>query len=518
LLRDTPNEAAVRVLVEALDSPHEPVRDAALTAILSRRSAVGLREVVRRLHTLTERSRDAIFAHRGRISQALRPAVLTADPQLCGNACVAIAWAGEYDLVPTLLSALEVPENPNGDLIAKTLLDLVRDLYDALASGQRVIHGQDPKSLRRSLLHSLELSVVRFGCHRRLEVLKAFLMLVDRDNATLKRVLLDTRHAAFVATVDFLSKGSDRGIIGLLLSFLDDPQAPSAALSVIGRRRDLTFLGYLLRKLGDESSAVVTQNLRSIKSLAWAGDDNRVLDDLDDALQPAAMKMVMASGLPRVEAIKVIRHMLYRGTVAGRRAAAEALAHFRGSEAGELTLKALADEDPYVQAAAVGQIRNRGIPGVLPRLLKMIDSPHAVVQKAIQENLTEFSFQRFLAAYDMLDEDVRQSTGQLVKRIDAQAIPLLEAEMCSAARSRRLRAIHVAQSLDAVAELEQTIIRLIDDEDHMVRAASATALGDVGSEASRQALERARRDRSKPVQEAAERSLASQVELLAAHP
>ena len=39
----------------------------------------------------------------------------------------------------------------------------------------------------------------------------------------------------------------------------------------------------------------------------------------------------------------------------------------------------------------------------------MVDSPHAVVRKAARESLAEFSFRRYLAAFDMLDEEVRQA-------------------------------------------------------------------------------------------------------------
>ena len=36
---------------------------------------------------------------------------------------------------------------------------------------------------------------------------------------------------------------------------------------------------------------------------------------------------------------------------------------------------------------------------------------HALVRKAARKSLAEFNFPRFLAAFDMLDEDVRPFTG-----------------------------------------------------------------------------------------------------------
>ena len=48
LLTDTANEAAVPVLVAALDSQDRAVQDGALTAILGRRRGSGSRELVKR--------------------------------------------------------------------------------------------------------------------------------------------------------------------------------------------------------------------------------------------------------------------------------------------------------------------------------------------------------------------------------------------------------------------------------------------------------------------------------------
>ena len=88
-------------------------------------------------------------------------------------------------------------------------------------------------------------------------------------------------------------------------------------------------------------------------------------------------------------------------------------------------MKVLEDPDPGVQAAVLGQLRHRGIPGILPHLISMVDSPHSEVRKAARESLTEFTFKRFLASFDMLAEEVQRTTGNLVKKVDPQTVPLL---------------------------------------------------------------------------------------------
>jgi HEAT repeat protein len=215
----------------------------------------------------------------------------------------------------------------------------------------------------------------------------------------------------------------------------------------------------------------------------------------------------MASGIPRAQAFSLVEYLLVHGKPGGRRAAAEALDQFRGADANLLALEALDDEDPAVQARILVQLRGRGIPGALARLVEMVDSPHQLVRDAARNCLAEFSFARYLSSFDLLDEEVRASTGELVRKVDPQAPAMLRAELTSAVRSRRLRGLAMARALGLVEEAEDAIVRLLNDEDHLIRAEAASALGKCNSAAARRALARALADRSPAVQEAVRASL-----------
>src|SRR5271163_3463732 len=95
VLSQTENEAVVQVLIPALDSPTPAIADAALRALLERRSLTGQHEIIRRLHTIDDRWKAIIQEGRGSMSHALRDAVLDADPQTCRNGCDAILWFRE---------------------------------------------------------------------------------------------------------------------------------------------------------------------------------------------------------------------------------------------------------------------------------------------------------------------------------------------------------------------------------------------------------------------------------------
>src|SRR5262249_28976257 len=157
------------------------------------------------------------------------------------NGCQAILWFREYDLIPALINAFEDEANPHASLAAETLLSLSELLYEELA-GPRDLHPRrDPQLVRRNVTGSLEQSVLRYGRHRRVEPIEAYLMLAGRDNAALKMILLDPLHSSYLALIDSLTHSPRSGVMRLLLSFLEDPQAPSAALTALAHRTDRKF-------------------------------------------------------------------------------------------------------------------------------------------------------------------------------------------------------------------------------------------------------------------------------------
>ena len=107
------NDAATSVLIAALESPHRAIAEEALRAILKRPSPAGHREVLSRLHALDNGLIDVIRENRGRLTTAIRGAILGSDPHMCNNGFQAVLWFAEYDLIPALINAAEDESNPN---------------------------------------------------------------------------------------------------------------------------------------------------------------------------------------------------------------------------------------------------------------------------------------------------------------------------------------------------------------------------------------------------------------------
>ncbi len=503
LLRQTENDAAVPVLLAGLDARDPHVQQESLRALLDRRSVVGQREIVRRLHRLPAQWKPLLEERRSRLESALRDALLGEEEQARHNAYYAVVWLRQYDLLPVLLTMLESQQCPEPEQVGQTLLHLALRLDGDLHGIRNYKDRRDPTRLRDFVLGALEKSVMRWPQHHRDEVLESFLILAPRDHVLLKRILGDPFHPCYLKLLEFLGQSKREPILRLLLSFLEDPTAPSSALQTLARRTDLEFLQYLLSKIGYQPSKIAAANLRRIERIAWADPKLGVLDRLQEAHQYSAVQMLVHSRVPRSQVFEALKHLVRHGAPAGRRAAVQALADFPGAEANQLILQALHDPDPQVQAAAVSQLRRRNIPGALSLLVEALDSPHSLVRHAAAEALPEFRFSRYLASFDTLDDVSRESTGRMVVKVDTNALIQLREEMQAPARSRRLRAVEMAVAMGVVPEVQNTLISLLEDDDHLVRVEAVEALfyGE-GAEVD-EALHRALNDPSVLVQDAA---------------
>jgi hypothetical protein len=507
VLTETRNEAALAVLVDGLRSSSHDRQIACLRALLDRRSKTGHLEILRRWKTLSDLWMSVIAEKSSRLEDSLRAAILSMDAELHQNACEAVVYLHGYDLIPTLINAAEDKGNSQAALSARAVISLCEMLYHELAAPRDYRKRRDPILVRQFIFSALEKAVQRFEHHRRPELIEAFLLLARPDDALLKNVLRNHLELVHAATTNLLTYSQRQGVIKLILQYLDEPHTPPAVLSVLSRRNDLVFLRRMFQKFSTELTLQQKSNWRKVESFAWLRDDMQFLLTLSDDELRGAVHLILASGINRLHVFEVLNFVMHHGGPLSRRAASAALASFKGNDANELVLAAVDDLDPEVQANAVRQLRDRGLPGVMARLVELMESPHEMVREAARESLSEFNFQRYLSAFEMLDPEVRRCSGTLVMKIDPQAIEHLNAELVSASRARRLRGIEVAIAMGAVSKVAASINQLARDSDHFVRAEAARALGHSDSFQSHNILDEMLNDRSVSVQEAAKQAL-----------
>ena len=500
------NDSANGLLLTLIDSTDQTIAQGAMEALLQRRCQTGPRELLRRWHTLDASLKRLVQSGSSQLLGALRDAVMSNDDQIVQNACQAACDLREYDLIAPLIQIAEDTTNTHNNLAANTVLHLSRQLFEETTGLRDYSKHSDPQMIRYRLLASLEKSVNRFRQHNRQEIVEAFIALATQDNGTLTRLLTNPHDAAYLCLINILTTSLQPSVIQLLLDFQDNNHLPLSVVKVIARRSDEHFVTRWLEQVQSTFSKSLRANIKRMENIHWT-TNHKLLEKLEAPLQAAAIQLVNTSGMPRAEVLAFLSQMLDRGKTAGRAAAAEVLAEFNGNDANRLTLRSLSDPSPEVQAHGVRQIRCRSIPGALSRLLEFVESPHEIVREAARNCLPEFRFDRYLASFDILNDEVRNTTGKLVHQVDHEAHPKLVKELTAPTRSRRLRGLQMAQAMEVVKHVEDEVIELLQNDDHMVRTEAARTLALATSSQANMALQQALLDRSVAVQESASEAL-----------
>jgi len=501
------NEAATAVAIAAFQSDDLSVREYAIQALTARRNKSGHLAVLRRWHELTEPQQEMVLEGRVRIGSALRDAILSDEPKLFANACEIVRLTSDFDIVPTLVNIAEDANHPHSRQATILVHELVARLAVLSREPKSERSRRNPEAICSHLLDHLTRSVERFRHHKRAELIEAFVVLSGSSSERLTEILDDPHHACFNTVLHILATSSNPVIHELLLGLLRSETAPVTVLNTISKRTDQPFIECLLQYTRNPSTPAVTKNLKRIRSFAWLKSSEKKLTKFPASQQEDCVHLLLSTGLKREELLAALEELLLKGTPEGRLAACHALASVSGDQANKLILEALHDEEPSIQASAARQLRDRHIPGTMPMLLKLLDSPHVVVRRAARESLAEFSFENYLLGYESMSLDARRSSGLLVLKVDEQFYDKLSQEFVAPTSKRRLRAIEIAENLKMVPEVVDLVMDLLGDDDHLVRSAAASALQYCPIAQVRTTLEAMLDDRSGSVRSAVQNAL-----------
>lgn len=513
VLAESPGSSATRVLARSLDSPYAYVREQAFETLLVRHDDDGHLALIARYDTFGPGELAALRQNRGRILGGIRQAIVSSSERTFENGCRAAIDLDEFDLIPTLISAIESPSTTFQKRYEAAFDSLVRALQlqwrkhftsawgtsrranDQSTADQAKAENTDANDsrlnpdgeltrARRAVLNSLRDSLKRYSDHRNRHIVNAYLLLCPMQEELLERLLSDALAPTFPAVSEFLQNDESESVQEIVRHRMTSARAPVAVLTTLSKRQDLEFLEPLLDFLQQNWSRPIELNCKRLRQVSWLEDKIDLLPRMDEAAQVGALQIALHSGLSQLAKFRVTKLLLLDGKPEARRDAALALSEFHGTEANSLMTEALTDEDPAVQAAVVPQLRDRGIPGGLSHLIDFAASPHAEVRYAVGRAMPEFQFGRFWDAYPHLSEEVRETTADMVRRLDPEAKAKLVLELQGGISSRQLQAVRIAMLMGMVDEVESELISLAKTGEIEVKAEAIHALGYSRSERS----------------------------------
>jgi len=510
LLSHSRNQATVPVLISALGSQRLDIRLASIHGLAVRRNPEGHGVLLARLPDFGERDlavlADSVLRSSHRMQQTLRDALLVEGLGQCESACRVILLGRVYQVLPTLVEVAENKRHRHSAQALATVVQLARLLHEeSLARPQD--RTCEPGLIRRQVLPALEQSVVRFKVHERLEIVDAFLLLVPPNNDTLLRILNDPAHPCHQPIFDSLTTSAQVPILDLLTRLAHDSKAPQSALKIIAARHDRKFLDYLLHDFGSPVPLRVLENFKRLSSVAWLDEQRDALLELDGRAQAGAVEIANSGAVGRTTLLSLLTFLLGSGQPEGRRASCSALADFHDRRVTQLVVATLQDPDPRVQAAAVKQLRQRGVPKAMERLITLVDDPAPEVRDAARSSLREFSFVRYRGSFDSMDEESRQKIGSLVAKVDLSAPQRLGELLGAPSVSTKLRALEMVAAMGAADSVIEHLAPLVEHADPAVRIEAVATLGTCRHTDPLPLLHEAEQDPVLYVREAASRSI-----------
>jgi hypothetical protein len=506
VLRQSENEWAERLLLTVIEDRARSESVEALGILLTHKSAKAAELIVRQWQELPKSWQLEVARHPAGIHDAIRAALLSNETATFQAACD-ICLAGEdFDAIPLLVEIAEDASRQGHRYAASIVLSLADLLHEKCHAPRDYSDRRDPQIIRQHVGPCLELAAAKFGEHQQLQLVEAFLLNTTRENATLRQALQSSRDALHTPIQSILETSPRFGIFRLLLSFLDASGPPMVMLDTALHRQDPDYFDALCLHLADTSSHA-RANLKRITRLEWLPQLDKMVTWLSEEGQCGLVRLLAATSIAKPLLFDALDKILGRGFPAARALATAALAGIPGDEADRRITILANDRDPVVQASALRQLRPRQLPGGLATLLSRADNRDPHIDEAVRDSLAEFTFARYLAAFDSMTPTVRESTGAIVRKVDRETPGLLALEIEASGRVRKLRAIEIAVVLHMVDVLDESLVAAMRDEDHAVRSAAASALADSPSPTARAALRQALVDTDMEVRSAAEKAL-----------
>lgn len=506
VLATTSNACAEATLVSALDSRWAEVVTAAVRAILVRNSAAGQEAILDHWPTLQGLITPVAVQFSGRMTAVLSKRIEDSDLGRARNALRAAVDIGEYDVAAKMLPHLENRRSAIHQDAESALSAFTKLLFEETHGRRSYANKRDPQLARARVVNELENSLGRFDKHRNSTILSCFLVLAGRDNSYVIRLLsLAGGDGAIQQEAVKLLRTSDApGVMRLLASFLDDPSAPLMALQIAAQRCDVPFVEECLRRIENGDREQLGRNLKKISHWQWLDKGPEAWASLYESEQSTAVTWTMLSGIEVEKKLKALKWVLAHGRVGARIRAAEALSEFPGEEPSSLVLQHLGDADARVRAALLSQLRPREIPGAVSRLIAFLVDTDPLVRKAVQKQLPEFKFRRYLDLFDSMDPAVQQANGKIVKRVDPDWRSQLEMELKAEMRLRKLRGLRIANYMEAGAEVFQAVLPFASDEEALTRQEAINVLAQSDAPQAAAAVRQALFDPHITVRQAAE--------------
>ena len=503
-LAKSDNPAALELMTPLLDSPSEAVRDLVFGSLYLKKDAAIYLALFERFLKNEDVWTKSQAVNTERLSKLAETAFNQSNSSSKAAASEAILKHRLYDALPTLLVYVEGTDPDVAKSTSTLVFQLCEAFYDELLNAPTPAARRDLDRRREWLAQQLDPVVKRYSVHGFEEPLRAFLIIAKKEYPTVNAIMQDHLSAACKKMVAMLAEAEHGSLLRFLFSYVGDPESPGLVDEILTTKSDLKFVSKLLETVGTAPTPDFKAALKRFKGFEWFKAGNPNLSALVEGTEPAAVQLLISSGMPKDDIFRLLRFFLKQPSAESRRAAADALKFYVGEEINDMTMAFSNDPDPLVCVSLLRLMKSRGLKDADMTLLKMVERPELEIRQAIYELVPDLHADVFASKIGQMTPNTAKTLGRLVRMIDPNLPTLLNDELGSALPVRRLAACEVVRATGFGDKFENKIVDLaLSDNDTNVRVAAINTLSQILTVHALETLKNLTEDRGMSIRNAA---------------
>lgn len=464
VLGRTRNEAAVDVLLSALQGPAE-CRELALRTLLGRNEPRTPAKLLACWSNLDDHDLEILRKRKAWFTDAIRSALQRSGEDVIAN----IIAAESLQMTTFLPTLVEFAESSEANAIRDRATEAVLTLANHLGRHARSDH--DLPTIRYPALTRLSESIVGFNKHQNEQLIDAFLLATTWGDNDFRRIQ-QLGGVAYELICRRLKNSQHPGVMNLLSGFLRRRNLDERLATLMRQRNDDAFRDFFLNAIGTEPSAVVLKNLKVVGVPTCCRGGEALAESLGDDQLPALVQLYASAHGNHVETLHVIAATAERQTEICDSNAAFAL-----SRCEMLRIESLLRAALLIAEGDETAVRQNENARLVARLIELLDHQDESVVDGVRRILEPLHAPAMMRRFAALRPRSRRLLGQVVVRIDPDAIQRVGDALRHPVLSRRLDAIAMADAL-AVVDLLSDSFSHISRQDHQesrMRAADALA-------------------------------------------
>ena len=500
-LAQTPNVAAVDVLLAGIDSSSSSVVTMALRALVQRTepSVASLNVAslnVANLHTAQPKAAEQLLLRWGKLNEKqiaivqsaegwMDEAVLASLCPNCDEVEVAITAAGQLQLSTAGASLIELAQSS----ASRALRQLATDTLVALVTpmGEAARNGSKPNPQRGPLMAQLADSVRTFSAHRNEGLVDAFLAISNWGDGDLRQ-MIGGEGDELTLLCDRLQRSPLDAVTELLAGFIRRRSPHRRLLELIQSREDESFRDHFLDKISSTPSATTLQNLKegfADQGLPTSCGGGVALVQTITPKRRAALIHVHSSVNPRpISVMQVIVSAVQLGGPGCEVAAGVGLGSCEILDIDYWMRAAVPVADDDQEEIAADENAQ-----LLYHLIELLDHEESGIAEGVRRALGPMHAEAMLPRMAILRPRSRRRLGRVVMMIDPLAIERVGDALRHPVLEKRMEAIAMADALALVDLLSDSFTHISREDHQQARICAAEAMADASSETTMQLLE-----------------------------